>query len=91
VDLIEFIKENFADRDTTTDIVLEWFCDDVGFVEEYCFEGSPSAFVEKYTQDYDCLDEISIFDVHELRVCNKDMRTRVYISIVKYQEREKEV
>jgi len=81
--LIDLIKE-YADRkNSTTEIVLEWYWMDEGIDEEYSFEGLPSEFVEKYTRDYDCIDGFDIFDVHELKIINEGIRSKIYIEIVR--------
>jgi len=81
--LIEFIRQ-FADRkNATTMIILEWYEGEDVIDEEYCFEGTPSEFIDKYCNDYDCIDGFDVFDVNELEVTNKGIRSRVYIKIVK--------
>ena len=81
--LIEFIKK-YADRKNAfTKVILEFFWLDDGIDEEYCFEGLPSEFIEKYTKDYDCLDDVDIFGVTELSIKNEGLRSTIYISIVK--------
>ena len=83
MNLIEFIKQ-YADRKNAfTEVVLEWFWVGEGIDEEYCFEGTPSEFVEKYTKDYDCLDGLDIFDIHEIKIVNEGIRSRIFIEIVR--------
>ena len=55
--LIEFVKEYVADRDKTTQVILDWIWEEEGIDEEYSFDGSPSEFIENYTRDYDCIDD----------------------------------
>jgi hypothetical protein len=81
--IINFLKE-YADRKNEfTKVVLEWYWVDEGIDEEYSFEGSPSEFIEKYTKDYDCIDRFDIFDVHEMKIINEGIRSKIYIEIVK--------
>ncbi len=83
MNLIEFIKE-YADRKNAfTKVILEWFWIDEGIDEEYCFEGTPSEFVEHYTKDYDCIEGFSIFDVHKMKIINNGLRSQIYIEIVR--------
>ena len=83
--LIEFIKQ-YADRkNATTKVFLEWLWTDTGIDEEYCFEGSPSEFLEKFTKDYDCIDGFDIFDIHEMKIINEGIRSQIYIEIVREQ------
>ena len=77
--IIDFIKE----FNEFTKIVLEWYWVDEGIDEEYSFEGSPSEFIEKYTRDYDCIDGFDIFDVHEMKIINEGIRSKIYIEIVR--------
>lgn len=81
--LIELIKEYANRKNSTTKVVLEWYWIDKGIDEEYCFEGLPSEFIEKYTRDYDCIDGFDIFDVHELKITNEGIRSQIYIEIVR--------
>lgn len=83
MNLIEFIKQ-YADRKNAfTKVILEWYWVDDGIDEEYCFEGTPSEFVERYTKDYDCIDGLDVFGVHELKIINEGLRSQIYIEIVK--------
>lgn len=83
MNLIEFIKQYAERKNATTKVFLEWFWVDDGIDEEYCFEGSPSEFVEKYTKDYDCIDGFDIFDIHEMKIINEGIRSQIYIEIVR--------
>lgn len=83
MNLLEFIKEYANRKNAFTEVVLEWFWLDQGIDEEYCFEGTPSEFVEHYTKDYDCIDGFDIFDVYELNINNENLRSRIYIKIVR--------
>ena len=83
MNLIEFIK-GYADRKNAfAQVVLEWYWVDEGIDEEYCFEGTPSEFVEHYSKDYDCIDGFDIFDVHKMEIINDGLRSRIYIEIVR--------
>ena len=81
--LIEFVKEYVADRDKTTQVILDWIWEEEGIDEEYSFDGSPSEFIENYTRDYDCIDDFDIFDVQELSITNKGIRSKIYIKVVR--------
>lgn len=81
--LIEFIKQYTGRRNATTKVFLEWYWVDSGIDEEYCFEGSPDEFVEHYSKDYDCIDGFDFFDVHELKIVNDGIRSRIFIEIVR--------
>lgn len=81
MNLIEFIKQ-YADRKNAfTKVILEFFWLDDGIDEEYCFEGLPSEFIEKYTKDYDCIDGFDIFDVSEIDIKNDGLRSHIYIAV----------
>lgn len=77
--LIDFIREYANRKNAFTKVILEFFWVNEGIDEEYCFEGLPSEFIEKYSKDYDCIEDIDIFDVSELRIKNNGMRSKVYI------------
>ena len=49
MNLIEFIKEYANRKNAFTDVTLEFNWNSIGIDEEYCFEGKPSEFVERYT------------------------------------------
>ena len=83
MNLILFINEYANRKNDTTKVVFEFFWMDEGIDEEYCFEGRPSEFVEKYTKDYYCIDGVDIFDVHELKISNDGLCSTIYISIVR--------
>lgn len=82
MEIIELIKEYANRKNSTTKVVLEWYWIEDGIDEEYCFEGLPSEFIEKYTRDYDCIDGFDIFDVYNLKIINKGIRSEIYIEIV---------
>ena len=70
ISLIDFIK-GYAERKNPKDkVLLEWNWLDDGPDEEYSFEGTPEEFVEKYTEDYDCLDGIMLDDVYAIKIVN---------------------
>ncbi len=83
MNLIEFIKEYANRKNAFTKVLLEFFWIDEGIDEEYCFEGTPSEFVNKYTKDYDCIDGLDIFDVSELKITNDGLRSQIYIKIIR--------
>ena len=59
MNLIKFINEYANRKNAFTKVVLEFFWKDDGIDEDYCFEGTPSEFVDRYTKDYTvALEEI---------------------------------
>ena len=80
--LIEFIKQFVNHKNEFTNVTLEWFWEEEGIDEEYCFEGNPVEFMAKYTRDYDCLKNIDIFDVKEMEIKNDGLYCEIYIKIV---------
>lgn len=80
--LIDFIKQFVDHKNEFTNVTLEWFWVEEGIDEEYCFEGKPDEFMKKYTKDYDCLDNMDIFDVKELEITNTGLQCEIYIKIV---------
>lgn len=81
--LIDFIKEYANRKNAFTDVTLKFNWNDTGIDEEYCFEGKPDEFVERYTKDYDCIKGLDIFNVYKLAVTNNGLRSRIYIEIWK--------
>ena len=81
MNLIEFVKQFSDDKNLYTKIYLEWLWIESGLDEEYCFEGSPSEFIEKYTIHYDCLDGINLSDVSTLIIHNEGGLSEIFISI----------
>lgn len=81
MNLIEFIKEYANRKNAFTDVTLEFNWNGSGIDEEYCFEGKPSEFVERYTRDYDCLNGMDIFNVYKLKITNDGLRSQIYIEI----------
>lgn len=86
MNLIDFIKEYMNRKNAFTKVVLEFFWIDEGIDEEYCFEGTPSEFVARYTQDYDCIEGLDIFDVRELEITNEGLRSQIYIKISRIEK-----
>ena len=68
--LIDFIKE-YAERNNSKDkVILTWMWEEEGEDEEYSFEGTPEDFVDKYTNDYDCIEGFTLDDVTSLTIKN---------------------
>ena len=80
--IIDFLKEYADRRNGLTKVVLKWYWVDEGIDEIYCFEGSPSEYIEKYTQVNFRADSLDVFDVHEMKIINKGVRSKIYIEIV---------
>ena len=83
MNLIKFIHEYANRKNAFTKVVLEFFWKDDGIDEDYCFEGTPSEFVDRYTKDYDCIRGLDIFDVHELKITNEGLRSQIYIEVIR--------
>lgn len=83
MNLIDFIREYANQKNAFTKVILEFFWVDDGIDEEYCFEGLPSEFIERYTEAYDCIDGIDIFDVSELNIKKDGFRSWIYIKIIR--------
>lgn len=81
--LIDFVKQYGEHKDKLTKVFLWWFWKDdpSNDDEEYSFEGSPSDFIEKYTEHYDCIDGYTFDDVSEIKVENIGCRTEIRIFI----------
>ena len=87
--LIDFIKM-YLPFGKRVSIEFEWLWadkeiddDELSFLledEEYSFEGIPEEFIEKYTHDYDCLDDIMVEDLRYLCVV-KGPKVKIYMTI----------
>ena len=81
--LIDFVKEYANTKNDFTQVILEFFWENEGIDEEYCFEGTPMEFINKYTKDYDCIEDEDISDVKELTITNNGCHSRIYIKIIR--------
>ena len=82
MDIKEFIK-TFLENNDYTNIILQWEWMDDGIDEEYSFEGCPSDFLNYYTKHYDCIDDMTLFDVAVFKIENVGCRTFIWIEIVR--------
>ena len=82
ISIIDFIKM-YIPLDRCTKVYFQWIWKDesLGVDEEYSFEGTPSEFVEKYTEHYDCLDGLELDDFHLLKVVKDGWRIKICIDL----------
>lgn len=83
ISIIDFVRMFEIEHNGHTKIVFiyEWIDD--GIDEEYCFEGNPTEFLEKYTKDYTCLNGFDIDELSYLLIMNDgnieiNMKLEVY-------------
>lgn len=79
--LIDFINMYSGKENDYTKVIFEWYWTDTGIDEEYCFEGKPSEFYEKYTKDYKVIEGVYMNDLTDLSI-KKDGRIEIYAKIV---------
>lgn len=76
--LIEFIREYANRKNAFVNVILEFYWLDTGIDEEYCFEGKPFEFIEHYTKDYDCIQDVDVLDVHELKITDSEIYIKIF-------------
>lgn len=81
ITLIDFIDMYSGKENDYTKVVFEWYWTDTGIDEEYCFEGKPSEFYEKYTKDYKIIEGVYMNDLTDLSI-KKDGRIEIYAKVV---------
>lgn len=80
ISIIDFVK-TFLEYDKYVTVYFEWEWIDDGIDEEYSFEGSPSDFVEKYTEHYDCLDGVDMMDLYSIKMVSNGCFKKIYMEL----------
>lgn len=78
ISIKDFVKMIY-DEGYTAKIVFEWNWIGDGLDDEYSFEGTPAAFLKKYNDEYDCIDNYCIDDLSVLKMENYGYPIKIYM------------